>query len=117
MVDPSTQLVEGLIQLPGPPAWMAAGMKVRVRVVVRSALAAVVIPRTALLERDGRPGVFVVAQGHASWRLVVLGIESGDVVEVAQGLAPGETVATIGRTSLSDGMTVRPEPTPERARP
>jgi RND family efflux transporter MFP subunit len=117
MVDPSTQLVEGLIQLPGPPAWMAAGMKVRVRVVVRSALAAVVIPRTALLERDGRAGVFVVAQGHASWRLVVLGIESGDVVEVAQGLAPGETVATIGRTSLSDGMTVRPEPTPERARP
>ncbi|HQU34425.1 MAG TPA: HlyD family efflux transporter periplasmic adaptor subunit, partial [Thermoanaerobaculaceae bacterium] len=59
LVDPSTQLVEGLIQLSTPPPWMAAGMKVRVRVVVRSALAAVVIPRNALLDRDGKPGVFV----------------------------------------------------------
>ncbi len=117
MVDPTTQLVEGLIQLPGPPAWMAAGMKVRVRVVVRSARAAVLIPRNALLEREGQPGVFVVAQGRASWRPVALGIEGGGVVEVAQGLAPGETVATTGRTSLADGMAVRPEPAPEPTRP
>jgi membrane fusion protein (multidrug efflux system) len=117
MVDPSTQLVEGLIQVASPPAWMAAGMKVRARVVVRSVPAAVVIPREALVERDGQPGVFVVAQGRASWRPVVLGIDGGDVVEVAQGLAPGESVATTGRSSLSDGMTVRSEPTPEPARP
>ena len=117
MVDPSTQLVEGLIQLPSPPAWMAAGMKVRVRVVVRSAPAAVLIPRDALLEREGQPGVFVVAQGRASWRPVALGIAGGDVLEVTQGVAPGETVVTTGRSSLSDGMAVRPEPTPEPVRP
>ncbi len=117
MVDPSTQLVEGLIQLSSPPVWMAAGMKVRVRVVVRAAPAAVLIPRDALLEHDGQPGVFVITQGHASWKPVVLGIAGRDVVEAAQGVAPGETVATTGRSSLSDGMAVRPEPTAEPARP
>lgn len=117
MVDPSTQLVEGLIQLSSPPVWMAAGMKVRVRVVVRAAPAAVLIPRDALLERDGQPGVFVVTQGHASWRPVVLGIAGGDALEATQGVAPGETVATTGRSSLSDGMAVRPEPMPEPAHP
>ena len=117
MVDPSTQLVEGLIQLSAPPPWMAAGMKVRVRVVVRSAPAVVLVLRDALLERDGEPGVFVVAQDHASWRPIVLGIDGGGALEVTQGLAPGEVVATTGRTSLSDGMAVRPEPAPEPARP
>ena len=116
LVDPSTQLVEGFIQLPAPPPWMAAGMKVRVRVVVRSASAAVLVPRDALVDRDGQPGVFVVAQGHASWRPIVLGIDGGAVLQVTKGLDPGEVVVTTGRTSLSDGIAVRPQPAPESPR-
>jgi RND family efflux transporter MFP subunit len=106
-VDPSTQLVQGLIQLPDPPAWIASGMKVDVRAVVRQAPDAVRVPRLALVERDGRPGVFVIEQGHARFRALTLGIEGDDCVEVREGLAAGEVVATTGRSSLADGMAVR----------
>jgi multidrug efflux pump subunit AcrA (membrane-fusion protein) len=99
--------VEGLIQLPDAPAWMASGMKVHVRVVVGESADALRVPRAALVERDGITGVFVVAEGRAHWRPLTLGIAGEDAVEARSGVAAGEAVATTGRSSLADGMAVR----------
>lgn len=113
VVDPSTQLVEGLIQVVSPPAWMASGMRVRVRVVLRSRSASVLVPRDALIERDGKPGVFAVEQGRAHWKAVTLGIAGEQAIEVTDGLQVGETIVTGGRSSLADGMAVRTGEEPE----
>lgn len=107
MADPGTQLVEALIAVADPPSWMVAGERVRVRVILASAEDAVRVPREALLEREGKPGVFVVRDGLAHWQPVETGLRSDAAVQVLGGLSGGETVATTGRTALSDGMAVR----------
>jgi membrane fusion protein (multidrug efflux system) len=107
VVNPQTQLVEGLIGVPEPPTWMAAGLAVRVLVVLESAHNVLQIPRDALVEQGGKGGVFVVEQGHAHFRALTLGIVDADRVQIRQGLSAGATVVTTGRSSLSDGMAVR----------
>jgi len=106
VVDPGTQLVEALIKPRLSPAWMIAGVKVAVRVVIRSAPDAVRIPRDAVLNRDGLTGVFVVERGRAQWRPIHLGTENESWAEVRTGLQAGEDVVTTGRSSLVDGMSV-----------
>jgi RND family efflux transporter MFP subunit len=110
VVDPSTQLVEGLIEVPKPPSWLAAGLAVRGTVVLRSKPDALRIPREAMLELDGKTGVYELRDGHAHWQPVSVGIAGDSWVEVTQGVAAGDTIATIGRSSLSDGIAVTIDP-------
>lgn len=51
--------------------------------------AVVMVPRTALLSGRSLPSVLVVENGSSSLRLVRLGAEYGDKVEVISGLKPG----------------------------
>jgi RND family efflux transporter MFP subunit len=106
IVDPETQLVEAVLHTSSAPAWMLPGTTVRVRVVVRSAAEAVLVPRAALLARDGTRGVFVVDGGTAHWTPLELGIEGRDVVEARRGVTAGARVVTTGRSVLSDGMAI-----------
>jgi RND family efflux transporter MFP subunit len=107
VADPKTQLVEGIVQVEEIPAWMAAGLSARVRVIVQSHADVLVIPRDALLERDAEQGVFAIEDGHARFHKLKLGIVDEALVEVLDGLTPGSRVVTTGRTSLEDGMAVR----------
>jgi len=107
VVNPQTQLVEGLIGVPKPPAWMAAGLAVRVVVVLESEHDVLQVPRDALLDQGGKRGVFVVEQGHARFHTLTFGMVGVDRVQVRHGLSEGDTVVTTGRSSLSEGMAVR----------
>jgi RND family efflux transporter MFP subunit len=107
VVNPQTQLVEGLIGVPKPPAWMAAGLAVRVVVVLESEHDVLLVPRDALVDQGGKRGVFVVEQGHAHFRALTVGMVGVDRVQVRHGLSKGDAVVTTGRSSLSDGMAVR----------
>lgn len=74
---------------------------------------AVLAPQSAILYRDNRPGLFVIdAQGVAHFRAVVVGVRSGDLVEVRQGLQAGERVAVQGAGFLSEGDRVKIVATP-----
>ncbi|MEO8214197.1 MAG: efflux RND transporter periplasmic adaptor subunit [Myxococcales bacterium] len=106
LVDPKTQLVEGVIHVRDLPPWMAPGLSVRVVVVLAVHQNVIRVPRGALIQRNGTTGVFVVEKEYASWRVPKLGLGDAYVVEVLAGLNDGDVVATTGRTSLSDGMTV-----------
>ncbi|MCG6962889.1 MAG: efflux RND transporter periplasmic adaptor subunit [Acidobacteria bacterium] len=106
VADPRTQLLEALIRPRRIRSWMVAGTRVRVDVVVRAVRHAIRIPRDALVERGGRPGVYVVESGSAHWRQLRTGIETDRWIEVLDGIEEGATVVTTGRTSLSDGMAV-----------
>ncbi|GAB4371541.1 MAG: hypothetical protein Kow0062_07180 [Acidobacteriota bacterium] len=106
VVDPRTQLLEALIRPREVPDWMAAGVSVRLRTIVRSAADVVRIPREAVVELQGVQGVFDVSSGKAVWRPVSVGLRGRHWIEVAEGLRAGTLVATTGRTSLADGMAV-----------
>ncbi|HSB61685.1 MAG TPA: efflux RND transporter periplasmic adaptor subunit [Vicinamibacteria bacterium] len=65
----------------------------------------VTVPASALFERGGLTGVFVVGDGRARLRWVAAGAAFGGVVEVRAGLEAGERVA-LDPAGLEDGAPV-----------
>jgi multidrug efflux pump subunit AcrA (membrane-fusion protein) len=56
-----------------------------------------VVPATAIVDDAGRPIVFVQREGETfERRAVTLGPRSGDVVQITEGLEPGNRVVTKG---------------------
>lgn len=65
------------------------------------------VPASALLQRAGISGVFVVdAQGIARYRMVRVGAATGGNVEIQAGLNPGERVVTSATTNMQSGDKV-----------
>lgn len=61
----------------------------------------VAVPRRAVLGSLGKLFVFVeIDEAHFERREVVVGIRSGDWVEIIEGLLPGEKVVTVGNYQL-----------------
>ena len=68
----------------------------------------VMVPKSALVSRDGSPGVFVVQDGRALFRAVRPGAENEGQVEVSQGLQGGEKlVADAEKTGVKNGDKVK----------
>jgi multidrug efflux pump subunit AcrA (membrane-fusion protein) len=87
-----------------------AGAPVEVRMTIKSAPDAIVIPSPALFENaaDDTFYVFVAgADGRAHRTIVTVGIRAADEVQITSGLAPGQTVITSGGYALSDGLKVK----------
>ncbi|WP_223878044.1 MULTISPECIES: efflux RND transporter periplasmic adaptor subunit [unclassified Luteimonas] len=68
---------------------------------------ALAIPRTALLEDEGDPAVFVVRDGKAVRTTIETGYVEGAFVEVRKGLDAGDRVVTAGKVTLRDGSAVQ----------
>jgi RND family efflux transporter MFP subunit len=67
----------------------------------------VLVPRTALREKDGAAAVFVHREGRVERRAVRLGQARGNEHEVIAGLSDGDAVVTTGVNELRDGQPVR----------
>ncbi|HUN67088.1 MAG TPA: efflux RND transporter periplasmic adaptor subunit [Bacteroidota bacterium] len=85
---------------------LKAGMFGRVSFPSRTDRKAVVIPRGALLGSTRNPQVFVVVNGRADQRTLVLGQMTGDEVEVLTGLSEGETIIINGQNNVQQGASV-----------
>ena len=68
---------------------------------------ALAIPRSALIEDDAKPSVFVVREGKARRVSLTLGHIEGAWAEVRDGLKEGEQVVVAGKTALRDGTKVQ----------
>ena len=85
-----------------------AGMFATVSLVTASRKNIPVIPRAALINTYGDWVVFTVDDQNIARRKVVnIGLESENSVEVLSGLSLGETVVNVGQNFLSDGELVR----------
>jgi RND family efflux transporter MFP subunit len=69
--------------------------------------AVVLVPQEAVVSRGGRSVVFLLREGQARERAVVLGTARKGQVIVKEGLAGGETVVARPPDGLADGDTVR----------
>ena len=76
----------------------------------------IVIPSDALLVRQGRDLVFLVDSGRAKWTYVTVGRRSGDLVEIIEPLAAGDSLAVAGHQALSHDASVRVENVVEATR-
>lgn len=85
------------------------GMFARVRLAVAENTAAVLVPREAVLEQEGRFFVFTVQDGKAERREVTVGLRDEKFAEIISGIVAGEAVITAGQQFLEDGAAVRLE--------
>jgi multidrug efflux system membrane fusion protein len=87
-----------------------AGAPVEINLVIAFVPDAIVIPKDALFEDAAHDSsyVFVVgADGRVHRTPVTTGIRSGNQVQAASGVKPGDLVATSGGYALADGLAVK----------
>lgn len=83
------------------------GQFATVRILQPKADPAVLVPSRAVLTQAGVSRVFVIKDGHAEQRLVQTGQTEGDLIEIKNGVAADEQVATSNIEMLSDGVVVK----------
>ena len=120
--DPATRTAEMEIEVPNPTFRLKPGMYARVQLTVDSRPNALTVPRAAIVDFEGRQGVFVAGNAAAGtsgsdgaspqrggsaltakFVAVELGIRDGEQVEVVTGLQDGARVVTTGAGALRDG--------------
>lgn len=102
--DAHTYGVEVMIK--DPARKLKAGMFARAVFHPKSAGAVVQIPRRAIVGSIQDPKIFIVKNGTALNRSVVVSRESGLMVAIAQGVQEGDTVVVDGQNNLSDNAQV-----------
>ncbi len=85
---------------------LRAGMFAHVDFTVRQGQESLVIPRQTLVGSVESPQVYVVQDGTARLKNIVVGSTYDSELEVVSGLHEGEAVVTNGQDNLQDGMKV-----------
>lgn len=106
-LDPLTRALRVEVAVDNRDRLLRPGMFVEVTFVVERRDDVPVVPRDAVTERGGGKAVFVVKGQKVSQRSVVLGLGDDDVVEIREGLEPGERIVVKGLETLTDGARVR----------
>jgi RND family efflux transporter MFP subunit len=106
VLDPATRTAEMEIEVPNPTGRLKPGMYARVRLISTNKDNALVVPKSAMVDAQGRRGVYMVQKGQAVFRAVSLGLEEPDRIEVTDGLKEGDEVVTTGASALRDGAQV-----------
>lgn len=116
--DPTTRLVPVEVVLTGTAAREARpGFLARIDFRLDPRGGVLMVPAGALVDDAGGSAAFVISQGRASRRHVERGGTFEGRVEIVRGLAPGDTVAVAGITTLRDGAQVRIVDAPALASP
>lgn len=105
-LDPLSRTLAAEIHADNPEGLLLPGMFARAEVTLL-ARDGILIPSEAMLEEAGAAAVFVVEGGTARRRPVESGYLQGTLIEIRQGLAPGERVVVAGQQGLRDGAAVR----------
>ncbi|HXW08470.1 MAG TPA: efflux RND transporter periplasmic adaptor subunit [Vicinamibacterales bacterium] len=118
--DPATRTAEMEIEVPNPGFRLKPGMYARVQLTVDTRPNALAVPRNALIDFEGRQGVFVAEPAAAGtggpapasnagpaplvakFVAVQVGIRDGEHIEVT-GLPDGAQIITTGAGALRDG--------------
>ena len=103
VLDPQTRTAPIEVEIPNPTSRLKPGMYARVAITLDTQEDALVVPATALVDLGGRRGVFLPLGGAAVFRMVQVGTEQQDIVQVVSGLTEGAEVITTGSGALRDG--------------
>jgi RND family efflux transporter MFP subunit len=104
--DPATRTATMEIEVPNADYRLKPGMYARVRLTAEQHANALTVPRDAIVDVDGRHGVYVLDQATAHFRELRTGISDGERVELVDPLAEGTRVVTTGALALRDGDRV-----------
>lgn len=101
VIDEQTRATKVIFQLPNDGRALRLGMQANVRLDAGEQVTAMVIPKEAVLEHEGKKIVYVLLTGEEfERREVTIGDELGGRVAVLSGLNKGERVVTQGAYQL-----------------
>lgn len=106
-VDAATRTVPVEIRVANPKEEIKPGMFANV--VFQHAIEHhIVVPDRAVVKQQGSGNkyVYVLSDGHVSYKHVQLGQRLGDSYELLDGIADGDTVVITGQSRLADGVAV-----------
>ena len=106
VVDPGTGTVKVTVEMRDPSRRLRPGMFARVKIIYDVHENTVLAPKDAIMAEDRESAVFVVQDSIAVRRFVTIGYENTTHVEILEGLLPGDTLVTTGKSSLKDSSTV-----------
>ncbi len=116
LVERQTRTARVTVTIPNPEGRILPGMYARVSLEARKFADRILVPRSAVLERDRRTMLFVFQGednlGLAKWRYVTTGMANDSVVEILSNpdtemVEPGEWVLTDGHFTLIHDARVR----------
>jgi membrane fusion protein, multidrug efflux system len=116
VVESGTRTARVTVVVPNPGGRILPGMYARVSLEARRFADRVLVPRSAILERDRRTMLFVFdgsgTTGLAKWRYVTTGLQNDSMVEIVpsaetDSVKPGEVVLTEGHYTLIHDARVR----------
>lgn len=116
VIDQNTRTSRVTVNVSNPDGRLLPGMYARVSLEARKFADRILVPRSAILERDRRTMLFVFEGegniGTAKWRYVTTGLSNDSVIEVLENpdtdmVQPGEWVLTDGHYSLIHDARVR----------
>jgi RND family efflux transporter MFP subunit len=119
LVDSTTRAGTALIRVRGNTL-LRPGMYADVRLEATRLTDRILVPERAVIQRDGRPLVFVVRDGRAQWTYIQPGRSNGFETEVLPDsstgqipLSPGDMVLVEGHLTLTHDAPVRVVPRAE----
>ena len=68
---------------------------------------ALLVPKQALAEGNGRTFVYVIVDGKAQGRPVVTGESQDEMVEMTSGVVEGEWIVVAAPRTMAEGLRVR----------
>jgi membrane fusion protein (multidrug efflux system) len=105
-IDPATRAVTVRAEIDNADSLLRPGMFLTVELVYGRTEDALMVPEESVLVVDGGAFVFTVVDGKAERRPVELGRRRPGLVEVLDGVEPGETVITAGVQKVRPGAPV-----------
>lgn len=124
VIETDSRTARVTVRLPNPAGRILPGMYARVSLEARRFPDRILVPKSAVLERDRRTMVFVYEgdenRGLAKWNYVTTGLENDSLVEIVDNpdtemLEPGQIVLIDGHNTLIHDAVVRLDENPRRA--
>ena len=114
-VDPTTRTVRLVAEIANPDGGLKPGMFARIVLDGRKAEPALTVPAAAVVEIDGKPGVFLPGKGEGTFVFhpITPGRESSGRRVVSAGLEPGATVVAAGAFDLKSELVLQNTPEEE----
>ena len=104
LVDSTTRAGRAVVRVPaGAAAALRPGMYADVKLESSRLADRILVPTRAVIEREGRPLVFVVKNGRAQWTYVTPGRSNGTDTEILPDSVSGQIPVTVGDTVLIEG--------------
>ena len=105
--DPETRSFQVEIEVDNAQHALLPGMFAKAEITVGKFARIIVVPRSAVVEREGKSFVFVVNGSRAAKKEIVMGIDFNGSSAIESGLKEGDTIITVGQNYLDEGFRIK----------